>query len=126
MSPTVRDGGMTHHVGDDCPGGHMESPQPDTRAVVQREPGAVEAWLTLNEVGADTALVEFWRPELYAFADQHDAADAKARDDVALLADRIKELEAALEEIATHNRDMHGYCGTISAVMERLHPKEAR
>ena len=50
---------------------------------------------------------------------------AKARDDVALLADRIKELEAALEEIATHNRDMHGYCGTISAVMERLHPKEA-
>ena len=42
MSPTVRDEGMTHHVGDDCHGGHMESLQPDTRAVVQQLVDALE------------------------------------------------------------------------------------
>ena len=51
MSPTVRDEGMTHHVGDDCPGGHEKRPQPDTRAVVQQLVEALETLAGEHAVG---------------------------------------------------------------------------
>jgi hypothetical protein len=90
-------------------------------------PGEVEAWLTLHETGGGTALVEFWRADLYAFVEQHDAADRKAAEASAA---RIAELELALREIMhiyRHEDDDRLAAWRMNGVAaDALHQKEAQ